>query len=61
MPFNWWITGHRWVMVALSKALLRGVDVLIVQSGPKAMDAYGVGWTPGDVAAMSMWCAIETA
>ena len=55
VPLNWWLFGHRWVMIALCKALVRGVTVSIIQSGLKAMDSYGVGWTPSDVASMAMW------
>jgi len=55
VPYNWYAFGHHWVMVSLAKALVRGVRVEIVQSELKAMDAYGVGWSPQDVASMAMW------
>merc|ERR1712086_85107 len=42
VPLNWWLFGHRWVMIALCKALVRGVTVSIIQSGLQAMDSYGV-------------------
>jgi len=55
LPANWGVAGHLWVVESLARALLRGVRVRIVQSGLKAMDAYGVGWNPIDIARQTMF------